>query len=243
MFDGIEIAYHFQFCSICPSTPGELRKMLKSVFININTKKMRITNQLVTTLLVFGLSSVDVAASLIYNFDGKVTSSPDPAITLNESYTGTIKYNPLAPFSHSGSINSKSYADPALQFDLVFSTVTLSFLGGLYQVVDPIAGGANLGVVANGTVSTTGTMVNYQKFNMDFIASAGTFAPDLKLPSDLASLTLYGLASATVDTANNLIFTTENFAGPVVPEPTTFALMSLGLAGIGYKRHCSKKAA
>jgi hypothetical protein len=36
---------------------------------------------------------------------------------------------------------------------------------------------------------------------------------------------------------------TETETETQVPEPTTLALMGLGLAGIGYKRHRSKKAA
>ena len=167
--------------------------------------------------LLLVLPTIGRAAPLSYSFSGMVLTSADPAIAVDEAYSGLLQYDPQATLVETGG-TLKRYNDPTLLVDFTFAGATLTFTGGGISVVDNTLD-AFIIFFPSDSVATTGTTADYFIVNLELEAPGGTFAPDLDIPTDLTALTPFNGFSRDSSLDLLLRFTVGNVA--LVPEPST----------------------
>jgi hypothetical protein len=95
-------------------------------------------------------------------------------------------------------------------------------------------------IVVTGQISGGGTIS--QSFALDFIHDGVGGVADFQ--SFTISSAFTNLESISFEASNGTgHFSIDSLNYETIPEPATLALMGLGLAGIGYKRHRSKISA
>ena len=187
----------------------------------------------VLTGLVFALSASAVKATFItYDFGGAIISNNDgtlfPGKSVGDSYSGSFTLDTdAAKTGDFPAVGSSTYSG---------TTMALSIEGTSY-VVNSLTVWADNSKVDEGIQLSFGP--SGSSGNLSLRSSADIFA-DTSIPTSLDLSVFDEDASVKYFTAEKDVDAGTITSLSSVPEPTTLALLSLGLAGLGFTRRRMK---
>jgi len=204
-------------------------------------------------------------AAVIDNFNTGAQSVDAPGSDTNTSATGAIGGSRTIDITKSGPLGASAdviptpgiYSHSADALTSATSTITWDAnsagLGGVDLVEGLINNVFSLDILGidQGFITLNLTVIDtLTNSDTSTLAGAGVGTQSIAFSSFsgvdftvVDSISLEVLGGEASDLTLDLLSTTGEQPGGSVPEPTTLALGGLGLAGIGYRRQRSKKAA
>lgn len=187
-----------------------------------------------------------IVGATTYSFDGDGDSIDDVIFSTTDP-TGflTSGPGPNQSYINEPGLEGTTSLSPDLRVDFLNGAVTNLSFG--FSMSFPLPTPLNVGVTFS-VFDSAGNLINSIFQTADYTLPDGTNPSSY--PEALTSLDYSGIASyATFDfSGSSSRYIVDNFSGTFgsteditpVPEPTTLALMGLGLAGISYRRYRSK---